>query len=488
MSLQRVAKSSTLYLVGNLAHRMIGFMMIPVYTHYLSTADYGFLEVVELLLSISVLTIGVNALGSAMVRIYYDQQDARWRHGTVSVALFGATLLAGLLAVVGCLLSASLSRWLFSDDRYASLIQASFLAMFLSQPMEIGRIYLRVRDRPLHFVGFSLSYLLIQLGLNIYFIVFRGLGIWGFVLSKILGATAGCLYMSRVVLRETGLRWHSEALRRMARFGAPLVVTGVATFTLHFADRFVLTRFSTLSEIGVYALAYKFGLLVSYLVGWPFGSTWNVQAYGLVGNRDWQKTFADAFLVLVFLSLWCCTGISVLARPAIALVAAPSYQAAALLVPPIALGYVARTVGDFFNTTIFINKRSLLVTRVVMVGAVTNVALNLLLVPVIGVWGAAWTTLISWCVCAVGSFRAGQREHALPLPSRSLVILFLVALLSYGASTVLPRWGGGWVFGTALALGYPLLAVALGCFSRGQIQAVRSLVRGLRVRLPAPRS
>ncbi len=437
LTIRRIFRQSSIYLAGDVIRRALGFLMIPLYTRYLAPADYGIIELVELFVTIAGICFGLSVVGDSMVRIYHEYNDDRDRRTVVSSAIFIVAALAGGVAMLVMILAEPISLLVFSTAKYAWLLRSAFLALLFSSVTEIALLYQQVRQRAIFFVTFYVAQLLAGAGLNVYFIAYAGRGVWGFVLSKLVVTGISVAVLLWVVLRETGRRFHWGSARRMVRFGGPLMLSSVSMFIIHFSDRFFLNHFASLADVGIYALAYKLGFLVTYLVGQPFGSVWNVSLFAHVEEHRWKEKFARIFSSLAFFLLFAATGIAVFADGMLALSVSRAYLAAAVLVPVIALGYAFRETGDFFRGMLFINKRVLLFGRITICCAVLNLGLDWMLIKQYGSAGAAWATLLTWLAYMAACWILASREHRLPISPAGLALLSAVGGAVYYASTFL---------------------------------------------------
>lgn len=158
-----------------------------------------------------VITFGLQSVGSAMTRIYYDYKDAGQRQKVISTALIGLALLNVLVTVAGIFSAASLSKLIFGKIEYEQLIAVAFMAMFLSNMVGVVLVYERIRQNAVFFVLFSLCYLIGSLTFNIYFIAFFDLGIWEFIWSKLIVAAVGAIYLLARTLPLVGLKFAADA-------------------------------------------------------------------------------------------------------------------------------------------------------------------------------------------------------------------------------------------------------------------------------------
>jgi len=428
MKLSELFQSSLVYLTGNLARRGVGILMIPLYTHFLHPADYAVIEFVELFVAVAGVTFGLLAMSDSMVRIYHDQADQEGRARVVSTAIIGMAIVNLAIVAIAMPLAGPLSLMVFGTTDYLWLIRAAFVAMFFGNLTESALAYERMRNRALFFTLYSTVFLALNLCLNVYFIAFRHLGVWGFVLSKVACSIVGAVFLLIRVSREVRWRFQWMAARQMVSFGGPLVLTSISFFIIHFADRFFLNHFANLAEVGIYSLAYKFGFLVTYLVGEPFGNIWNVSLYRHTHQAGWEKQFSRVASYLFLCLFFVAVAISVLAGKAITIVADPAYNYAITLIPILVFGYVFREVGDFFRDILFINKRVLLFGTVTVGAAILNLILDYWLIARYKAAGAAWATLITWLAYALGCWLLAWREHRIPYSLKSFTFLFAISV------------------------------------------------------------
>ncbi|MHC4956754.1 MAG: lipopolysaccharide biosynthesis protein [Planctomycetota bacterium] len=459
MDLKRLAKSSALYSVGGLARRLFSFILLPVYTRYLTPADYGILELLEVLITVSSMLLGMNAVGSAMVRIYHDSKDPKWQNDTYSTALIWNVLISGLMATCGALASGVLAPAYLGSADYAPLLVLAFFAVVPGTMTELGFSYLRVRDEPFKYVVMSIAYLLCNVTLNVVFIVGLHWGVWGFVWAKMITNLLAAGAYAFMHVRRTGLHWDREIAKRIFVFGRPLIIVAVAMQGLHFFDRFVLKLYVSLAAIGIYGLAYKFGSLVIMVIGQPFDRAFGARLFAHTDEADWKQTAGQALTALCAMSLFAGLGIAACADETIVVIAHPDFHGAGQLVPLLAAANVLRSVGDFFRVLLHVNKRSGLAARMDIACLVFNVGSCFLLIPWIGVWGAAWATLFTWGLFLCLNYWFAEREHAIPVDFRRIGVLTVLACALYGLMTLVD--GPGPFASGAIDLAICLLYVPL---------------------------
>jgi O-antigen/teichoic acid export membrane protein len=433
----RLLRDSSLYFAGNIIGRVVGFLMIPFYAAHLSTTEYGIMSLVELATTVTAILFGLQSIGQTLTRVYYDQNTDGARRQVASTALIAAIAGAVIVAALACLCARPVALAINLPHQVA-LLRVSFAGMAFATIGEFLLVYQRMHARARFFLIYSLVTMCAAVSLNIWFIGFLHLGVWGFVWSKLIVAGLGSCFLLALMLQEIGIvpaRRHATALWR---FGAPLALSGLCYFTIHFSDRLFLAHISP-AEVGVYSLAYQFAMLLSVLVGDSFGKSWNVSFYKFAEDEGWQTRFAHIGSWLVFVLAAGAMGIALFGRDTIRLIAPPSYVPPMLLLPVLVFAYFFREIGDFFRNMLLIDIGSGLVARIALAGAAANLGLNFLLITgplALGIWGAAIATLITWVLYCGVCWVAARRLHRVPFGVWPLARLLLLGALIMVAQRV----------------------------------------------------
>lgn len=471
---------SSLYFLCTVASRLVGFVMIPLYSRHLTPAEYGTIEILELATQILSLCFGLQSIGTALSRAFHDEPGVEGRNQAVSTTLWmtagmNLTLIASVFPFAGGVGSLALR-----SGGYAWLIRASIAGLLLSTLIEVVLTYARLKDRLALFATYSLVSLIVTATLNVYLIAFQGLGVLGFVYSKLLASGAGCLYLMAVTVREVGWGWNTAVARRMVKFGAPLIAANLAFFVIHFSDRFFLSASRGLDEVGTYSLAYRFAFLITVVVAEPFGRVWNVTMYSFAKNSGWERQFARVARYLAVALCAVCLVLSLFGEIIIHLMSTRVYYAAASVLPILAFAYVLREIGDFYRNVLFVEHRSGVVGAVAVISAVANLSLNYILIARYGMFGAAWATLATWTVYMTLCWMNAHRRRVIPFEFRSFVTVTGLAAAIYILVTNAPQppplwniaWRMAWIGAFIFTLG------AAGYFPKEELRAMRAKVFG----------
>lgn len=477
--LRTLVKDSAVYAVGTIASRLVGFIMIPVYTRVLTPADYGIIETIVRLVDIISLFLALG-LAEALLRHYYlakGEEDRRRLVGTVFNLNLTVVIVGSLLTIP---FSPYLTRLAFGHDRYTHYVTVSLIGMLVGNLIELPLTMWRAEGKAWRFTVVSLLKLITQLTTNIILVVWLRWGVWGVVMSGLLNALVWSMALGVLVRLRYGMQFDMQWLKPVLRYGLPLVPAALSQFVLHFSDRFFLARYATEAELGLYSLAYRFGMLVSVFYG-IVSMAWGPWAFkvGTQSEGGEQHLLRAGGLILVIFAVvtdW----IVLLSRPVITIMSSRGFWQAADYVPLLAISYWAFVAQ--FPPSMFIRlaRRTDVLAGVQAVSAAICVMLNMLCIPVYRIWGATWATLMSfailWVATEVVSWRFRfYKQHWMPVlwSVGSMVLATGVSRYVANMECQLQFW-----VGSVFAIGILLSALALLYF--GMLGVTSSSDRSLR--------
>lgn len=377
--LKSLTRHGSIYSAGGLLGKFVGFLMIPLYTHYLSPADYGTLELLDL--SVALFSLAVMMwMNSAIIRYYNEYEDQKNKNEVISTVLISAAVLGVLSAAAGIVFAKELSMLILKSPGYYKFFWLLSITFCFSTLNSVSFTYLRAKQRSA-FVSISgLVTMVLSLSLNAYFIVVLKSGVIGILYSSLITMMLSAITLTVMTVREVKLGFSFQKLFALAVFGAPLVITSLAAFALNFSDRFFLQRLTSVSAVGIYALGYKFGFMLSFLIVQPFDMIWSSRMYEIAKKPNGPALFARIFryysLVLVIVGL----GLSLAIKEVIGILAAPSFRDAYKIVPVIALAYIFQGSYRFMIGGIYIKKKTYAIGMISAVSLVLNLFLNYVLI------------------------------------------------------------------------------------------------------------
>ncbi len=410
--LKKIGKHTAIFSFSSILSKGIGFLLLPLYTRYLSPADYGTLELLALMLQISAILIS-QGMPMALFRNYTLEykKDEVMRAKAVNTAILYSITAASIYCSFFFIFSGVINEILFGSKDYTDLLRIISITIFLQCITFVPNALMRARLKSIQLATAQIIQLTTNISLNIYFIVFLNLGIKGVIYGNLIAALtlSGIIY--GLIIRNLSFSFSLKILKEMLSFGLPFVPAGLALFVMNGSDRFFLQKFSTTEEVGLYALGYKLSLVLQFVIIEPFLLVWPSIYFPLAKEKDAKKTLARLasifFVSISFIGLI----VILLSKPIILFMAAPdfweAYNVCYWIVPSIILyGFY-----NIINVGINIEKKTKMTPLIVGLSSLANIILNFLLIPKYGTTGAGISTLLSFIVMCSIAFHINNNTY-----------------------------------------------------------------------------
>lgn len=456
----RFFRHSAIYAIGNAMNRVGAFLLLPLYTRYLSSGQYGTLEIFY---AISAVVSGVLSVGiaHATLRFYFDYKEDRDRHALVSTNLIASFV----LSLVGVLVIASfgdhLVRWMLGEGAPTWALPIVLVTLVLELSSQVALAYLRAREQSILFIAVSFGKLVVQCIANAVLLTRFEAGITGVLGGNMLAVAVGWVVLVGYTLRQCGLRFELDKLMPVLRYSLPfLYITIIAAATANI-DKFVINAVLSLEALGVYALALKFSKLISDLIGEPFNRAYGAFRFTIMNQPEAPLMqarilrYVAAMLAVVSLSLGYFT-IDVLR-----LMATPQYWGAAQLMPMLVVAASLQMLCYILQTGILYNKSTHELVRITVVRTLVGLFVGIPLILWLGLQGACLSALLDSVVAAVMTHRISQRYFLVKYDNRRLAVLALLVVGFYGLALPMASWSPWVEFFGKLGLFVLFLAVLL---------------------------
>lgn len=435
--LRKTLSHAAVYGFGTVVANAASLIMLPVYTRFLTPKDYGLLEMLSMVVDITAILFGLR-VNAGIFRIYYETDEAHTRHTVMSSTWITDVGFHAAAAVILMCFAAPTAKLFVGSSAYANYV-AIFAATLITLAMTAVPIgYLRALQRPWAFVWVSIGKLLLQISLNIMFVVGLGWGPLGVILSTLITGVIVGGGLSIWMLRRTGLRFSKQVSVRLLRFGFPIALASIGAFYTTYGDRFFIQHYWGLAQVGLYALAYRFAYAMYSLVYGTFDQVWSTQSYLVFKQDNRHEMFGRVFLLAMVGMIFVGTALSILARDFITVMSDRSFVAAWVAVPPLVAAYVIRAAGDFCGFGIKLHEKT---SEFFWASAISVIVISVGyagLIPRWGIVGAAFATLAGMYAEFWWIKRVSHKLEPLQLPWGRVIATGLVAVATFGASLLIP--------------------------------------------------
>jgi O-antigen/teichoic acid export membrane protein len=467
--LKETGHHTVIFAVGGALQQAVNFVLLPVYTQYLTPSDFGVLSL--LLIAGSLISLIPSAVvGSSLIRSYYDHQSQNERSVVVSSGLLLSAGLAALLMLSGFYFSVPLAKLLTGDVIYSGLVRIVIVGGAFSSITTVTQVVFRVQGWSVKYVSISLITMLLSISVTLYLVVLQGMSIAGVIWGTFIGGSTSVI-LSLIVIRAYLVPSFSlYEMRKMVSYGVPLIPTNVVGLLRDSGDRLIIQAVLGPSAVGIYALARRLGQVVQSFVIEPFNLVLPVTIFSAEHDLRAKDLYARLLTYYLLITGFICLIISVSASDLLRLIATPDYWPAAFLVPWMCLASILYGMRGLLGMGIALFRKTYWYLVAVAIGAAVYFGLLVFTVPVWGLIGAAISLAIANGVVCLGYYVPGQRIFRQKFEVGRLMkltgVVFLLAPVRF--LNIEPTWLSLLTKITLLTLGMPLTLFAMQFFDASE--------------------
>lgn len=431
--LSRFFTHSGIYALGSLIYRGASFVLIPLYVHHLTPAEYGTLEILTITGTIVQTLLG-SSIAHSVLRFYYEYTDRADRNAVVSSALMASMAVALTGVLILSPFADRISQALLGTPQWATALRLVLFTIAFELSREISLAYLRATERSLLFVALSVCQLCIQVAASVFTVVYLKLGALGIVMANLVTAVVIWILLTQHTMRECGFAFHTSKLKAILKYGHPLMLAAVVSSVLNSSDRYFLNAYISAAYTGVYALALRIVQIVPVILTDPFTRSFGPFRFSIMRQENAGAIYSRILLYYVALSGLATLTLAMLAPELVRAIAKDEYSAAASVLPVLLIPVALQGVIYIFQTGSYVQKHTRAILYAVTISSATNFVLNLLLIPRYHLFGAAAAAACAAVVNVAVTYLLAQRAVVIKYaPSRALTLL----AISIGAGILL---------------------------------------------------
>jgi O-antigen/teichoic acid export membrane protein len=471
--LRRLATTGAAYTAASIISKVIAVVLLPLYTRHLTLTDYGAAEVMFAAVVSASIVVRFGLI-EAVLRFYYkDDEQPRAVVASSFAGLFWFSTLAALIALP---FAEPISKALLDGspaemERISAtqLAQISIVGLWVLTMSEFLLTLFRLEERARAFFTTTILNVLGTIALTVVLVVGLDEGARGLLIGSYAAGAVTVLVLIALQWGQLSLRFDTALLRRLLRFGTPTMPAEVSLYALNFVDRIIITRSVGLAEAGLYSLAVKFAQGVNVLVR-GFQLAWPPLAYSIRDDGEARRAYAVVVTLFVAGCAFVVTGMWLFSRWIVRLLAAPkffdAYEAVGLVSTAVTLYALYLVLVVILGRT----GRTEFNLPATLAALVANVALNLLLVPPLGIVGAGLALVASYLVVLALMYVFTQRLFPVSYEWGRLAKIVLASAALVGiAELAVPTDGLAGFLGRAVLLAaYPLVLFLGRFFTPGE--------------------
>ena len=436
--LKSLSKDTLIYGTSTILGRFLNFLFVPIYTNLFLPAEFGIVANIYAYVAILnvFFTIGMES-GYFKFASTLEVGSAKenFSHPFLGI-FFNSFMLSGILFVFS---SGFTSVFQISESREI-LLKYTALILFFDALSTVPFAYLRLEHKPLKFAMIRLVNIVATVAFNILFIVVLKKGIEYVFISNVIASGLTLILLVPVIIKNLKISFNRELFNELLRFSLPYIPAGISANIIQVINRPILTALTNDYTVGVFQANYRLGIFMMLFVS-MFEFAWRPFFLQNAKDPNAKQLYAKvmtlflvvAAVIFIFLTLFI-DNIVAFPLPGRGNLVGKAYWSGLSIVPVILLSYVFYGIYINLMAGIYIEKKTRYLPYITGGAALINVAANIILIPVLGMMGAAITTLISYIAMTVGIYFATQKHYRIEYEYTKIAFIFLLliaALVSY---------------------------------------------------------
>lgn len=384
-------KDTLIFGLGNLGTKLILFLMVPLYTNYMSDAEYGIADLVFTIAQLMAPFLSV-VIFDAIIRFGLSERERKEDIILVGVTVWGIAAVLGLALTPAVGLYKAMAEWKW----YLYIYVISNIAD------SIGYCYLKAKGKNKAYALLSVLQTALMASLNVFFLVYRSMGIRGYLLAYILSEIVidVCLIITADIINDLKkARFDRDLFKRMILFSSPLILNNVSWWVIQSSDKVMVEAMISAAALGIYTAAAKIPALINVMVT-IFQQAWGISAvkeYESSNDRQYYSTVLR--YLFLFISGACIFFVAIM-KVFMSHYVGKDFIDAWHYVPLLLVSAVFAGIAGYFGSMYSALKKSVNNMLSTATAAAVNIIFNFLLIPSMGIWGAVIGTLIAYITIA----------------------------------------------------------------------------------------
>ena len=476
-SIRQSTKDSIVYGLGNIAVKIVGFILIPLYTDpkYFSVDDFGIMTMLDIS-GLVLISMMASALPQSLMRWYWDRDHIRDQKEIFFMSLMSQVLISLLFVVILLPFSGKISALIFGTDKWDFALRLLILSTALQSINNIINTLMRIQSRSVLFSTANLLKLVTVFLLTIFLIVFRKMGIPGIYFAQLIVNLLFIILLSVYAIRNCMPRIDLKLLRAMSGFGFPLMLANFAGAIFSAIDRYSLNSMALLKFVAIYSLAFKIASVLKLVIVDSIKMAVSPRIIQKIDAPDSKRFYSKTNLYSSFVLMIGVIAVSLFSFEAIKVITrSTAFWGAHVVVPLLAISVFFVNMRETTIWGLIIQKKTWIMGFIVIFSTVLNIILNILLIPRFNVIGAAAATIITNIIYWSACYYYSQKVLFVPYELRKVLIIFIIGtLLSFSGALfndmqLLPRL----IFKSAALLSFPFILYLFNFYESSELQAIK---------------
>jgi O-antigen/teichoic acid export membrane protein len=406
-------KDSAIYGIGSTVQKFLMVFLMPLYTAFLTPAQYGVVGMVNVTSQFIYVFINLG-MDTAAARFYFDNKGEEHRRRVIGTTFLAWTVYPAIFLGIMVAFMPQITHALMGPGNYTYYFDIGMLNIFFSNWISLPYMMMRLEHRPIIFTFFTIGRIVIQVVASVIMVVWLHWGIYGVLAGTLVSSTIMNFAALPTYWSKMSLKIDPRLIRAMLAMAIPALITGSVFFFLKLSDRWIIMRYPWWGkrEVGLYTAAFQLSQPV-YVVMTAFNMAWPQWHYSRLSNPVEHKqlvarsgTYFIALCVFILAAM-----AAVMPLMIRVLLHSPAYWSVGPTTLILTLANVLYCLYYVLWVGCNVAKKNRRIPFITAIASAANIALNFALIPKYGMVAAAWTTVLGFAILCAGVYVLSQKYY-----------------------------------------------------------------------------
>ena len=404
-SFRKFIRQFSHFFTGMVLGQLFGLITFPILTRVLTKEQYGILGLVSTTMLVGV-AIGKGGLSDGVIRFYKEYSKIPEKIPVFcSTVLVRGFIVAAVTAGIYLLMFPIINRYLKINDKDIVCFMIMAIYLFIRPLNIIVTYFLRVNDKTVFMNALGLGERTISVGLSLFLLVYVFHELYGFFIGVILAEFIASIILFRWFFKRYRLvpkKSSKEMNLKLLKFGTPLLFSELSFLSVSNADKYIIVALYGETLLGLYSVGYTLasyiGNIIMFSLSYAIIPIY-VEIYERDGKEETEEFLKKSMHYLIIAIIPIVLGYFAVSKELFITLASEKYSSAATFSPIILIGSFLLAMNSILNAGLYLQKKTMIMLLIMLIATALNISLNLILLPRIGIMGAAVAALIT-CLSA----------------------------------------------------------------------------------------
>jgi O-antigen/teichoic acid export membrane protein len=442
--IQKIFSDTVIYTVGSVFNRLLPFLLLPLYTLYFQPAEYGVFSLVYSFWFF-VAVFYLYGMETSFQKFFIEAGTLEEKRTVFSSTLILIFCTSVVFSALIYLMSGFIADKLTSDISNAYLIELLAFILVIDALYRFPMVLINSLQRSKLYSAINAAAVIINVAANIILIVYYKHGIEAIFYSYLISYSFVFLVSLAFSIRYFSLNLNFERVKGLLKFAHLFLYYGIFLISIDLIDRFILEYFKGNAEVGIYSACYRIGIVMNLVIT-GFKVAWTPFFLNLKGEDGNKEIFSKVFTYFCYGGLVVFLTFSLLADELVKIniggytLLNYQYWSGLVIIPYILIAYLFSGLYVNLNIAAFFQNKIRYLIISSGIGSVSNIILNLILIPQYSIIGAAIATMLSYMIMFFVLYYFSQRIFKIDYELKAIFRAVFITGVLYAINIFIPDY------------------------------------------------